>query len=69
MGRSLLHMLVPERPTDVQLDLAMRGFPVEHECTLRPKERRGMRVHYRLEAAPPSTYRRPILRWTFTRLD
>lgn len=68
-GRSLALFFGYDRPGTDQFEHVLRGHPIERDGVIRPRERRPVPVRYRIELAPDSTDRFPILRWTFGRLN
>lgn len=67
-GRLLPVLFIEDRPNAEHLTRVMLGHPVDRVGTIRPRERRGVRVQYRIELAADSTKERPILRWSFQRI-
>jgi PAS domain S-box-containing protein len=67
-GRSLPVAFNRDRPGDNLFQRVVLGHPVEREGEIRPRDRRPVRVQYRIELAEEATDARPILRWCFHRL-
>jgi PAS domain-containing protein len=68
IGRDLSLMFLADRPSGQQLAHALLGHPVEREGVIRPRERRGVSVRYRIELQPDDNGGQAVLRWTFDRL-
>jgi PAS domain-containing protein len=68
LGRDLAMMFLSDRPSGLQLAHALLGHPVEREGVIRPRERRGVSVRYRIELLSENNSGRAVLRWTFERL-
>ena len=68
-GRSLLVAFNRDRPGDNVFQYVMLGHPVEREGEIRPRERRPVRVQYRIELADESPEAQPMLRWWFHGCD
>lgn len=66
-GRSLPLMFIGSRPLEAHLTRVMFGHPLERDGIIRPRDRRGVPVTYRIALADGSTDKRPVLRWTFQR--
>jgi len=62
--RDLALVFITGRPQRAQLNLAIQA-PVEFDAVIRPRDRRGVRIHCRIERSPADS---SSLRWTFTRL-
>jgi PAS domain-containing protein len=68
LGRDLAVMFLSDRPSALQLAHALLGHPVEREGVIRPRERRGVSVRYRIELLSENNSEEAVLRWTFARL-
>ena len=61
-------MFLSDRPSGQQLAHALLGHPVERIGVIRPRERRGVSVRYRIELVRDAPPGETVLRWTFARL-
>ena len=68
VGHSLPLMLAKDRPDPATYRPILNGHSIERDSVIRPKDRRGIQVRYRVELGPSSTDAFPRLRWTFVRL-
>ena len=65
-GRPLPVMFSKGRPQFSDLEHAWRGYPVERDGTILPRDRAGVRVRYRIELTTAAD--ELALRWTVGRL-
>jgi hypothetical protein len=62
----LIVMFAQDRPLPWMLEGVVMGHTIDREGQLRPKDRKAVKVVYRIERVD-SRDGQPVLRWTFVR--